>query len=347
MSSMPEYKNQKNEFHWENEFRSFLNMGSDASQEIATRDGVKILSVLLDGMPTGVMTLDAEGTVTLLNNAAREMLKPAGDVAPGTRWDSVVSSGKVRDHSGGYISREADPLSVAINHLRHSSGELILKSSNPDSENWLHIAARPVIGEDGSVIATVALLNDISDYKGMQETLYFRATHDHLTRLSNRLLFSVSLGKAFARSKRDNSGGALLIIGVDKFKRVNESLGYAAGDELLRKLAVRVCSEVRETDMISRIGGDEFCALISDISNEDDPSVIGDVADRICRSVSNVFDIEGNEVYVTVSIGISLFPPDATDEETLFAKADAAMRVMKEGGRNGWKFWSEPERRSE
>jgi diguanylate cyclase (GGDEF)-like protein len=209
-------------------------------------------------------------------------------------------------------------------------------------EDWLRFAASPVFGPDGELIASVATLTDMSEFKGLQEIIYFKATHDSLTGLPNAGIFTASLKKAFARAKREHSGGALLIIGVDKFKRVNETLGHTAGDELLRCLAKRISSEIRETDMVSRRADDEFCVLIADVNDEDDLHITGDIAERIRRAVCEAVIINGNEVYVTASIGISLFPVDAFDENTLFTKAAAALREVKKNGRNGWKFWKKP-----
>ena len=133
-----------------------------------------------------------------------------------------------------------------------------------------------------------------------------------------------------------------MAIDLDNFKKVNDTMGHAAGDELLIKVADRLTGEVRETDVVARIGGDEFNILLQDIEGEDNVSTTGQIAHRICDALARPFSIWGQNVRITSSIGISLFPANGTDEETLLARADMAMYQVKEQGRNGWKFWQEP-----
>jgi diguanylate cyclase (GGDEF)-like protein len=189
------------------------------------------------------------------------------------------------------------------------------------------------------VIAAAASAVDITDFKEMQEILYHHATHDQLTGLPNKSLFTSGMTKALARAKRGQSFGAVLLIDVDKFKRVNDALGHGSGDSLLTKVAERICSEVRETDTVARLGGDEFIVLLSDIEKDEDlEEVADDVAGRICRAAAQPLVIRGNEVCVTVSIGISIYPRHGLDEDVLITKAAEAMYEVKENGRNGWRF---------
>jgi diguanylate cyclase (GGDEF)-like protein/PAS domain S-box-containing protein len=169
-----------------------------------------------------------------------------------------------------------------------------------------------------------------------QEHLNFIATHDPLTRLPNRALLHERAEHAIAVSRRSGRLLALLFIDLDRFKTINDSLGHAAGDDLLREVATRLSGCLREVDMIARHGGDEFVVLLEDIES---PEEVQRVTARMQEVLAEPLAIEGQEVNVTSSIGVALYPHDGETASTLLRKADLAMYRAKELGRNAVQFY--------
>ncbi|MBA3696758.1 MAG: EAL domain-containing protein [Methylotenera sp.] len=162
------------------------------------------------------------------------------------------------------------------------------------------------------------------------------AHHDFLTDLPNRMLLHERLSQSMAVAQRHGKRVALLFLDLDRFKTINDSLGHAVGDNLLQQVAERLRSSIRATDTVSRQGGDEFVVLISEIDDEQAVSIF---ADKICKSITDPYLIAEHEVYIGVTIGISLFPDDGEDAETLIRNADVAMYDAKNGGRGRYHFF--------
>jgi len=199
---------------------------------------------------------------------------------------------------------------------------------------WFRDSA--VVGNDraGSPAFVHGVMFDITDRKNAEEQVAFLAYHDNLTGLPNRTMFEELLELGLARARRHDLSVAVLCIDVDDFKLVNESLGYEAGDALLRAVADRLRDATRETDLVARQGGDEFLLLLADIEGGSVPGfegtdgailVVESVAARIHESLRAPFNVAGTELYVSASIGISMFPHDADDASSLLKNADAAM----------------------
>lgn len=180
------------------------------------------------------------------------------------------------------------------------------------------------------------ICRDVSARKQMQEQLYFMAHHDPLTGLDNRLSFSESLKLAEAQAKRHRSGFAVLYLDLDRFKLINDTLGHMAGDSLLQEVARRLQGCVREVDRIGRLGGDEFAILLVDMENARDAER---VAEKIVRTAADPIVIQGHELFMTTSIGISLYPEHGSHGLQLLKKADAAMYQAKALGRNMYKIY--------
>ncbi len=173
--------------------------------------------------------------------------------------------------------------------------------------------------------------------KEAERHLTFFANHDTLTGLPNRGMFNGRLTQALARAQRLRTMAAVLFVDLDRFKVINDTLGHDAGDHLLKQLAGRLRECLREGDTIGRQGGDEFVVLIEDVA---DPAQIGGVAQKILDTVARPYMISGQEFHVTASIGISVYPDDGQDQQTLLKNADIAMYRAKEQGKNNHKFYS-------
>ncbi|HKR98301.1 MAG TPA: EAL domain-containing protein, partial [Candidatus Dormibacteraeota bacterium] len=183
----------------------------------------------------------------------------------------------------------------------------------------------------------VCVARDITERTYAEEQIKHLAYHDALTGLPNRLLFKDRLTVALSHAQRDRSRIAVLFLDLDRFKVINDSLGHNIGDPLLQAVAARVQACVRESDTVARLGGDEFTLLLPNLIRSEDAAPI---AQKILEAVRYPFHIEGREFFITTSIGISLYPEDGTDAETLIKNADTAMYQAKEQGRDNYQLFN-------
>jgi diguanylate cyclase (GGDEF)-like protein len=167
--------------------------------------------------------------------------------------------------------------------------------------------------------------------------IQYLATHDGLTDLPNRGMFSQLLNRSIKSARRNSKKSAVLFIDLDRFKVINDSLGHAAGDALLVEVSQRLRRCVRESDFVARLGGDEFVIILDNIEERDHAGL---VAGKVLRAISPVLSLAGHECRTTASIGIAVFPDDGTDEDTLTKNADMAMYLAKEEGKNSFRFYS-------
>ncbi|MFB3739880.1 MAG: putative bifunctional diguanylate cyclase/phosphodiesterase, partial [Candidatus Velamenicoccus archaeovorus] len=215
---------------------------------------------------------------------------------------------------------------------------------------WVRDSSIVVCDEDGRPAFVHGVMLDITDQKRAEEQIAFLAYHDKLTGLPNRAMFEELLDLAIARARRHDTAVVVIVTDLDDFKLVNDSLGHEAGDELIRQLAARLREATRETDLVARQGGDEFLLLLADLdrgpgtplSDGADGAVLvaESVVTRIQHALAEPFELAGREVYVTVSIGISVFPRDADDTVTLMKNADAAMYQSKRTSPGGYVVYS-------
>jgi diguanylate cyclase (GGDEF)-like protein/PAS domain S-box-containing protein len=210
-------------------------------------------------------------------------------------------------------------------------------------EVWVQDEARLVSRDDGRVKYWQGVMIDVTERKRAEKQVEYLAFNDQLTGLPNRTTFEQLLGLDLARARRHGLAVAVLYMDLDNFKLVNDSLGHEAGDELLRQVGSRLDQVSRDTDLVARLGGDEFLLLLSDLERD---GVRGDagsaarhtaeaVARRIHDALRSPFDLAGTELYASASIGISIFPLDATDGSSLLKNADAAMYRSKRSGPGG------------
>jgi diguanylate cyclase (GGDEF)-like protein/PAS domain S-box-containing protein len=195
----------------------------------------------------------------------------------------------------------------------------------------------PDFGEDGAVIGYFVMLTDVTERKRDEQMLYFLANHDHLTALPNRNLFSEHLSMAIAQAARSGEKVAALFIDLDRFKNVNDTLGHQIGDALLQQVARRFRGCLRESDLVARLGGDEYTVMMHPVR---DLQEVAACAQKLINVLSSPFEVNGHELFVTGSIGISIYPDDASDASTLLKNADIAMYRSKEQGKNTYQFYS-------
>ena len=188
-----------------------------------------------------------------------------------------------------------------------------------------------------TIANALALTFEIDKRKKIEQTLEYKAHHDELTHLSNRALFLDRLEHAIKKAKRQNTLLAVLFIDLDRFKEINDSLGHEMGDAVLIEVADRLREHMREIDTIARLGGDEFTLIIEDI---EDIQKVNAIASKLLSTLQQPMEIQEHQLYVTTSIGISLFPLDGSDPQSLLRNADSAMYKAKEEGRNSYQYYT-------
>jgi len=205
------------------------------------------------------------------------------------------------------------------------------------SELWLHIRGA-ILEQPSGQKELVGAIQDITKAKKADSLIEYQANYDALTGLANRTLFRDRLNHALAMARRTSTKLAVVFIDLDNFKSVNDNLGHDVGDEVLVEAARRIRSCVREVDTVARYSGDEFIVVIRDVFTE---SAVWRIVDNIVATVALPYALRTHQVYCGASVGISFFPDDASDGDTLIIKADQAMYEVKKSGRNGWLFYTE------
>jgi diguanylate cyclase (GGDEF)-like protein/PAS domain S-box-containing protein len=202
--------------------------------------------------------------------------------------------------------------------------------------SWQSVRGKPLFDSAGRIHRMIGVSQDVTERKRQEEEVRFLAYHDSLTGLPNRRLLDDRLRQAVYLAQRRDSRVAAMLIDLDDFKRVNDSFGHRAGDAALREVAQRLAGCVRRADTLARHGGDEFVVVFPDLQLETDCQV---VAEKILRALQEPLRIDGQEMQLGASIGISIFPGDAGDGESLLRNADAAMYLAKQLGRNHYRFY--------
>ncbi len=203
---------------------------------------------------------------------------------------------------------------------------------------YLSISGQPTFDARGNFTGYRGVGRDVTAAKVAEARIQYLAYHDSLTALPNRSSFSLLLNPGIARAHREGNNLAVLFIDLDRFKNINDTLGHDAGDALLREVGNRLRHCVRQADAVARLGGDEFVVLLQDIT---DPGHVAKVASKILVEIASVLNIFEQEIRVTASIGISIYPQDGQDEQTLMKNADIAMYHAKQEGKNNFKFHSD------
>jgi diguanylate cyclase (GGDEF)-like protein/PAS domain S-box-containing protein len=223
-----------------------------------------------------------------------------------------------------------------ISH-RVDQGEFEIYCKDGSTRIW-HFSAAPVGKLPDGRRYVVSMAQDVSESKAAQKQVEFLAYHDTLTGLPNRMLVQDHLEQAILAAEREQNMVALLYIDLDKFKNINDSLGHLIGDSLLKEVAIRLRTCLREVDTLSRQGGDEFLIVLKNIRDSESITV---VTEKILARLSEPFMIEHNELAISLSIGVAVYPDDGKDFETLLRKSDTAMYQAKESGRNTYRFHTE------
>ncbi len=290
------------------------------------------IQVTLDAIGDGVISTDAQGVVRYLNPVAHTLV---GSQSGKTCGEAAHALFRIVDETTG--EELPDPFSQCLSTMRRIAyPEHSLLVNRRGDQYPIHGSVSPILDHGGQVLGAVLAISDISQERRLTRQMAYQATHDALTQLPNRALLEDRLQHALAHAHRSARLAALFFIDLDRFKNVNDALGHSAGDALLKAVAIRLKAACREEDTIVRLGGDEFVVLLENLHHEEQANI---VAQKVLRSIKSPFRLDHHEFFITCSIGISLYPRDGQDPETLLKNADAAMYRAKETGRSNIQYY--------
>lgn len=306
----------------------FIATVRDVTAQHAAEQSMRLYSKVFDSSGEAILVTDANNRIVSVNKAFTEVTGyEPGEVLG--RSPGVLASGR---HDAGFYRQMWE----SLNATGHWRGELWNRRRNGDVFPELaHISV--VRDARGTPTNYVAMFSDISERKAAEQRISYLAQHDILTRLPNRILMHDRLSQAIATAQRRRDHVALLFADLDRFKSVNDSLGHHVGDLLLQAVSERLLHCVRRGDTVSRVGGDEFILILPGIR---EASAAVQVARKALQSLSRPYLLDGHEVSITPSIGISVYPDDGTDIDVLVRNADAAMYEAKQRGRGQFQFFT-------
>jgi diguanylate cyclase (GGDEF)-like protein/PAS domain S-box-containing protein len=288
--------------------------------------------VTLNSIGDAVLCTDTSGTITYLNLVAESMTGWPREEAIGKPLAEVF---QIIDGATRKTARDPMEMAVAQNRTVGLTVDCVLIRRDA-YESAIEDSAAPIHDRAGRVIGAVIVFHDVSAARAMSQQMTHSAQHDVVTNLPNRMLLNDRISQSISLARRQNRPLAVLFLDLDRFKYINDSLGHAVGDQLLQSVSNRLVAGVRNSDTVSRQGGDEFVILLSEISHPEDAATS---ARKILLSLSVSHSIEGHDLDITGSIGISIYPGDGEDAEALIKNADRAMYHAKESGRNNFQFF--------
>jgi diguanylate cyclase (GGDEF)-like protein/PAS domain S-box-containing protein len=301
---------------------------SVAAYTLEKEKQARLFETVMAASPDLVFVLDCDGKFMYANQAVCDVFK--------VRPDDIVGK-TLFDLGQPFAADVQQRIQQVIRTRQIDRGELTSASTAAgEGEKYEYILA-PAIGESGKVAALAGTARNITERKAAEEESWKRANFDFLTGLPNRRLFRDRLEQDVRHSERTGVPIALMFIDLDRFKEVNDMLGHEAGDVLLHHAAQRIVSCVRRTDTVARLGGDEFTVILTEVNDEQHVEVL---AQEIVDELARPFHIAQDLAHISCSIGITLFPRDASTPEDLVRNADQAMYVSKTAGRNQFHFFT-------
>jgi diguanylate cyclase (GGDEF)-like protein/PAS domain S-box-containing protein len=290
----------------------------------------RFLDSIIENIPVAVVVKDAETRKYLLVNRAFEAMlgRPRSELLGRTVFDI---------HRG----KDAEAIDAADNESLQDGARVSYKEIDVDIPlrgPGTQATNRMVISNyNGEAKYLIAVIEDVTERKKAEQRIAFLAHHDALTGLANRAALAQKIEEAAARQRRRGEPFTVLLLDLDRFKQVNDTLGHPAGDTLLTEVATRLQGLLRETDGLARLGGDEFAIIQSGESNQREAASL--LADRIIEMIGRPFDIAGGDIAIGTSIGIALAPEHETRADSLLKMADLALYRAKSAGRNGYRFF--------
>lgn len=292
------------------------------------------LQVTLDSIGDAVITTDPDGHVDYMNPAAEQLTGWLLSERKHALFGEIVNV--IDQDNGEHIVYPVHRCIEQDTLLRLPGHSKLVNRYG--KEYAVRACAAPIRDSDGQILGVVIALSDVTEACKLAEMMAHEASHDALTQLPNRVLLMDRLAHAIAHARRSGQQLALLFLDLDRFKAVNDGLGHSAGDALLEEIARRLVIEHRKEDTVARLGGDEFVILLENLNNI---RQVGAIAHKIRKRIEFPIVVGGHELCISGSIGISLFPKDGEDPDTLLKNADTAMYQAKGQGRNNVQFYAE------
>ena len=288
--------------------------------------------VTLNCIGEAVVCTDISGNITFLNLVAERMT--------GWSWQEAASRPmaevfRIMDSATLEICPDPMEMAVGENPTVHLPSNCVLIRRD-GFEIPIEDSVAPIHDREGKATGAVIVFRDVSTARAMAAEMTYSAQHDFLTGLPNRMLLNDRVSQAIVLAPRHSNKVAVLFLDLDGFKHINDSLGHPIGDKLLQSIAKRLVDCVRTSDTVSRQGGDEFVLLLSEVHRSEDAAIS---ALRILQAVAEAHSIDQHDLHVTASIGVSVYPDDGQDAETLIKNADTAMYQAKENGRQSYQFF--------
>ncbi|MGC2944324.1 EAL domain-containing protein [Burkholderia ambifaria] len=313
------------EHEYANELRSALRERDEALG--LARFNLRMADRVFESALEGIMVTDRHAKIERVNQAFTRLTGYTEDEVIG-RNPGLLSSGRQTPdfYKQLWHSLTTDGHWQGEIWNRRKTGELFLE----------YLTITSIRDSEGEISHYAAIFSDITQRRQAEERLGYLATHDVLTNLANRMLFEERLTHAIVHAKRLGRKVAVMYLDLDRFKLVNDTLGHNAGDEVLKMVAERIVANVRANDTVARMGGDEFALVLEEV---DDVRDVGRVARKLLDEVGRAIDIVDRQIFVTPSIGISIYPDDGTEAEDLILLADQAMYGAKNRGRNVFQFF--------
>ncbi len=299
------------------------------------------LQSIINGINESIMVIDKDYNVLLANDYAKKFSKKS--FIKDLEHPKCYEMSHHLDHP---CEGDKHPCPLTQTFEKLKSVQMIHKHLTPEGElHYIELSTTPLYNKDNNLYAIVEMGHDITEHLENQKLLEdqkneldYQAHYDSLTMLPNRVLFSDRLNRSIKSAQRYKNHVALLFIDLDHFKEINDSLGHDAGDHILQETANRLQDDIRKSDTVSRLGGDEFTMILEGIHDLDE--VIG-LVQKILTKLQKPYQYKNNKLYSGASIGISVYPENGDDAQELLKNADAAMYKAKENGRNTYSFYTQ------
>jgi diguanylate cyclase (GGDEF)-like protein/PAS domain S-box-containing protein len=312
----------------EEEITNYLGVFSKQNVLNDHEEQLYLASAIFNNTVEGIMITDRSGRIQKINPAFETVTGYLAEDVIGKK-PSILSSGR---HDGEFYLH----MWASIHETGRWQGEIWNRRKNGEIYlQWLTITA--IKESTGQIRGYAGIFTDITEHKFFEERIAHQSGHDSLTGLQNRSLFHEQLTSVLDQAQHMNTWAALVFLDLDRFKSINDSLGHSVGDQILQAVSERLQSAVREGDTVARMGGDEFSILLSPIKNVEDAAL---KVRNIVQSFEQPLVVGNQEFFLTTSMGISLYPLDGNDPETLLKNADTAMYSAKEKGGNTYQFYT-------
>ncbi|WP_019142282.1 sensor domain-containing phosphodiesterase [Noviherbaspirillum massiliense] len=303
-------------------------MGIDMTERRKAESQLRLLKRAVESSLNAIVIVDLQQRIQYVNPSFEQMTGYARSEVLGSDFRMLFAADQEQP--------EIENINKAVRERCDGLAQLHAYKKNGE-RLWIELAFSPVHGTGHASTYFVAVINDVTDAKRYEEQLEYQANYDGLTGLANRNLLHDRIHQAIASAQRHGTEVAIIFIDLDNFKYVNDSLGHNMGDLLLKQVAARLQKCVREGDTIARHGGDEFVLVLAGHLNADNFSIW---MDRLLKNFKQPFSVADHQLFVTCSIGVSLYPKDGLSADALLKSADIAMYRAKETGRNNYKFFS-------